>query len=147
MSYQRTLRMNVSSLIPLFVLVRDGVEFKVNKIPGEVILTLGSSRTVLEFLCAAKEKKRSFRVFVAEGAPRYQGHLLANDLVTRGLQTTLITDSAVFAMISHVKMVIVGAHAVMANGGVTAPVGMFLWPNILQLCQNLEYFLAFSLAL
>lgn len=37
---------------------------------SEVILTLGSSRTVLEFLCAAKEKKRSFRVFVTEGAPR-----------------------------------------------------------------------------
>lgn len=25
----------------------------------------------MEFLCAAKEKKRSFRVFVAEGAPRF----------------------------------------------------------------------------
>ncbi|KAK4424845.1 hypothetical protein Salat_1678100 [Sesamum alatum] len=36
----------------------------------EVILTLGSSRTVMEFLCAAKEKNRSFRVAVAEGAPR-----------------------------------------------------------------------------
>ncbi|KAK9046908.1 hypothetical protein V6N11_052778 [Hibiscus sabdariffa] len=91
---------------------------------NEVILTLGSSRTVLEFLCAAKEKKRSFRVFVSEGAPRYQGHLLAKELVTRGLQTTLITDSAVFAMISRVNMVIVGAHAVMANGGVIAPVGV-----------------------
>lgn len=91
---------------------------------NEVILTLGSSRTVLEFLCAAKEKKRSFRVFVAEGAPRYQGHLLAKELVARGLQTTLITDSAVFAMISRVNMVIVGAHAVMANGGVIAPVGL-----------------------
>ncbi|KAH9698466.1 translation initiation factor eif-2b subunit beta [Citrus sinensis] len=84
------------------------------------------SRTVSEFLFAAKEKKRSFRVFVAEGAPRYQGHLLAKELVARGLQTTLITDSAVFAMISRVNMVIVGAHAVMANGGVIAPVGMNL---------------------
>jgi len=37
---------------------------------SEVILTLGSSKTVLEFLCAAKEKQRSFKVFVAEGAPR-----------------------------------------------------------------------------
>ncbi|KAK4748402.1 hypothetical protein SAY87_014988 [Trapa incisa] len=91
---------------------------------NEVILTLGSSRTVLQFLCAAREKKRSFRVFVAEGAPRYQGHLLAKELVSRGLQTTLITDSAVFAMISRVNMVIVGAHAVMANGGVIAPVGL-----------------------
>ncbi|KAK9283353.1 hypothetical protein L1049_011595 [Liquidambar formosana] len=91
---------------------------------NEVILTLGSSKTVMEFLCAAKEKKRSFRVFVAEGAPRYQGHVLAKELVARGLQTTLITDSAVFAMISRVNMVIVGAHAVMANGGVIAPVGL-----------------------
>ncbi|MCD7468210.1 hypothetical protein HAX54_006194 [Datura stramonium] len=38
---------------------------------NEVILTLGSSRTAFEFLCAAKEKKRSFRVVVAEGAPRF----------------------------------------------------------------------------
>lgn len=91
---------------------------------NEVILTLGSSRTVTEFLCAAKETKRSFRVFVAEGAPRYQGHAHAKELASRGLQTTVITDSAVFAMISRVNMVIVGAHAVMANGGVIAPVGL-----------------------
>ncbi|CAN1813762.1 Translation initiation factor eIF-2B subunit beta, partial [Linum perenne] len=55
---------------------------------------------------------------------RYQGHQLAKELVARGLQTTLITDSAVFAIISRVNMVIVGAHAVMSNGGVIAPVGM-----------------------
>ena len=40
-------------------------------------------------------------MFVAKGAPRYhQGHLLAKELVIRGLQTTLITESEVFAMIS-----------------------------------------------
>ncbi|XP_052190581.1 uncharacterized protein LOC127800163 [Diospyros lotus] len=91
---------------------------------NEVILTLGNSTTVSEFLCAANEKKRSFRVFVAEGAPRYQGHVLAKELASRGLQTTVIMDSAVFALISRVNMVIVGAHAVMANGGVVAPVGL-----------------------
>ncbi|KAI0495698.1 hypothetical protein KFK09_022001 [Dendrobium nobile] len=91
---------------------------------NEVILTLGRSRTVKEFLCAANEKKRSFRVFIAEGAPRYLGHVLAKELVAKGLQTTVITDSAVFAMISRVNMVIVGAHAIMANGGVIAPVGI-----------------------
>ncbi|PKA53577.1 Methylthioribose-1-phosphate isomerase [Apostasia shenzhenica] len=91
---------------------------------NEVILTLGRSRTVKEFLFAANEKKRSFRVFVAEGAPRYQGHVLAKELVAKGLQTTVITDSAVFAMICRVNMVIVGAHAIMANGGVIAPVGI-----------------------
>lgn len=36
---------------------------------------------------------------------RYQGHLLAKELVAKDLQTTVITDSAVFAMISRVNMV------------------------------------------
>ncbi|KAK7334698.1 hypothetical protein VNO80_26459 [Phaseolus coccineus] len=93
---------------------------------NEVILTLGSSKTVFEFLCAAKEKKRSFKVVVAEGAPRYRGHLLAKELAARGLQSTVIADSACFAMISRVNMVIIGAHAVMANGGVIAPIGLHM---------------------
>lgn len=37
---------------------------------------------------------------------RYQGHVLAKELVGKGIQTTVITDSAVFAMISRVNMVI-----------------------------------------
>lgn len=36
---------------------------------------------------------------------RYQGHAFAKELAARGLQTTVITDSAVFAMISRVNMV------------------------------------------
>ncbi|KAH0993740.1 hypothetical protein GBA52_005223 [Prunus armeniaca] len=91
---------------------------------NEVVLTLGHSRTVKKFLCAAKEKKRSFQVVVAEGAPKYLGHVLAKGLAAKGLQTTMIADSSVFAMISRVNMVVVGVHAVMANGGVIAPVGM-----------------------
>jgi translation initiation factor eIF-2B subunit beta len=92
---------------------------------NEVILTLGRSRTLHKFLLEAK-KKRSFQVVIAEGAPRYQGHVLAKELAEKELQTTVITDSAVFAMISRVNMVIVGAHAVMANGGVLAPVGIHM---------------------
>lgn len=92
---------------------------------NEVILTLGGSRTLLQFLCEAK-KRRSFQVFIAEGAPRYQGHNLAKELAAVDLQTTVIPDSAVFALISRVNMVIVGAHAVMANGGVIAPIGVHM---------------------
>lgn len=36
---------------------------------------------------------------------RYKGHVLAKELVEKGVQTTVITDSAVFAMISRVNMV------------------------------------------
>lgn len=105
---------------------------------SEVILTLGHSRTVKKFLYAAKEKKRSFQVYVAEGAPkfvhnlklfccllihlpllllefchllgcflRHLGHVLAKELAEKRLQTTVISDSSVFAIISRVNMVIV----------------------------------------
>jgi hypothetical protein len=36
---------------------------------------------------------------------RFQGHDLARELIAEKLQTTLITDAAVFAMISRVNMV------------------------------------------
>lgn len=93
---------------------------------NEVILTFGRSRTVLKFLHAAKEKKRSFKVFIAEGAPRCQGHVLAKELAGQGLKSTVIGDAAVFAIIARVNLVIVGVHAVMANGGVIAPIGMHM---------------------
>ncbi|GKC91405.1 translation initiation factor eIF-2B subunit beta [Tanacetum coccineum] len=47
-------------------------------------------------------------------------HTLAKEFIARGLQTIVFTNSDVFAMISRVNM----AHAVMANGGVIAPIGL-----------------------
>lgn len=48
---------------------------------------------------------------------------MARRLADAGVQTTLIADSAVFAMMARVNKVLVGAHAVLANGGVVAPAG------------------------
>ncbi|KAG2485720.1 hypothetical protein HYH03_015604 [Edaphochlamys debaryana] len=90
---------------------------------NEVILTIGMSDTTFFFLKEAS-KKREFQVVVAEGAPRYDGHLMARKLADAGITTTLIADSAVYAMMARANKVLVGAHAVLANGGVVAPVGM-----------------------
>ncbi|KAL5784571.1 hypothetical protein ACOSQ2_006963 [Xanthoceras sorbifolium] len=38
---------------------------------------------------------------------KYQGHVLAKELSAKSLKTTVITDSAVFAIISRVNMVII----------------------------------------
>lgn len=83
---------------------------------NEVILTFGYCRTVHLFLREAA-KKRQFQVVVAEGAPSYEGQKLARDLASDGIHTTCITDSAVFAMMARANMVVIGAHAVLANGG------------------------------
>ena len=55
-----------------------------------------------------------------------QGQQTAAALAEAGISTTLISDAAVFAMMARVNKVIVGAHAVMANGGLIATAGCHL---------------------
>jgi len=83
---------------------------------------MGFSKTVFAFLKNAA-KDRVFQVIVAEGAPSYHGHKLATDLAKEKIQTTLIPDSAIFAMMARVNKVIIGTHSVMANGGLKAVIG------------------------
>ena len=50
-------------------------------------------------------RKRKFDVIVAESAPSYQGQEMAARLAQSGIEVTLITDSAVFAIMSRVNKV------------------------------------------
>lgn len=88
----------------------------------EVILTHGYSQAVTAFLKEAA-KFRSFEVIVAESAPSYEGHRQAVELARLNIQTTVITDSAIFAMMPNVNKVIIGTHSVMPNGGILAHTG------------------------
>merc|ERR1712071_121870 len=91
---------------------------------SEVILTFGMSRTVKTFLLHAA-RKRKFHVMVAVGAPFGLGKDLAFALAKAGVETTLITDTAVAAVMARVNKVIIGAHAVLANGGLRAALGSY----------------------
>lgn len=92
---------------------------------NEVILTHGRDPTVEAFLKAA-HKKRAFEVIVAETSPGGEGQLTAVALAEAGISTTLIADAAVFAMMARVNKVIIGASAVMANGGLVGTAGAHL---------------------
>ncbi|KAG9303727.1 hypothetical protein G9A89_018624 [Geosiphon pyriformis] len=89
---------------------------------NEIIMTIGKSKTVEAFLTAAA-KKLKFSVVVAETSPTYGGHEMALKLSKAGIDTTVITDSAIFAVMSRVNKVILGIHAVLANGGLIAVSG------------------------
>jgi translation initiation factor eIF-2B subunit beta len=92
---------------------------------NEIIMTFGKSRTVEDFLKTAARKRR-FEVYVAESAPSNAGQEMAASLSAAGIETTLITDSAIFAIMARVNKVIVGTHAVMANGGLIAQTGIHI---------------------
>ncbi|EFA12261.1 translation initiation factor eIF2B subunit beta [Tribolium castaneum] len=90
---------------------------------NEIILTVGISNTVEKFLKHAA-KQRKFQVIVVEAAPLYRGHKMAASLANSNIQTTVIPDSGVFAMMSRVNKVIIGTHSVMADGGLRAASGV-----------------------
>lgn len=92
--------------------------------PNEVILTLGSSKTVESFLKKAATKY-SFHVMIAEGSPFNRGHDMAVSLAKANIKTTVIPDSAIFAVMSRATKVIIGTHSVMANGGLKAVSGAY----------------------
>ena len=48
---------------------------------------------------------------------------MAKSLAQSGIKTTVITDSAIFAMMSRVNKVIIGTNAILANGGLEAVSG------------------------
>lgn len=90
---------------------------------NEVIMTFGMSGCVAAFLKEAG-RKRKFKVFVAEAAPSYSGREMAGLLAKEGIECTIISDASIFAIMSRVNKVIVGTHAVMADGGLMATSGI-----------------------
>jgi translation initiation factor eIF-2B subunit beta len=90
----------------------------------EVVLVYGLSRAVEAFFVSAHEQRLPhFEVFVAETPDGNKGHEMALKLASRGIDTTVITDSAIFGLMARVNKVIVAAHAVLANGGMLSDCG------------------------
>lgn len=87
---------------------------------NEIILCYGRSLTIESFLKAASSKgDRPLHLIICESAPHFDGHLMAQNLSSFSplINTTLIHDTAVFAVMSRVNKVLLPAHAVLANGG------------------------------
>ncbi|XP_017473479.1 PREDICTED: translation initiation factor eIF-2B subunit beta [Rhagoletis zephyria] len=92
---------------------------------SEVILTLGHSRSVENFLKRAVKKRQFLTIIIAECAPDCRGHNLAASLANGNAEIIVIPDSAIFAMMSRVNKVIIGTHSVLANGGLRAACGSY----------------------
>lgn len=76
-------------------------------------------------MCAqeAADKKRVFEVIVAESAPNLAGQEMAKSLAAAGIETTVISDSAIYAIMARVNQVLLPCRAMIANGGLIAPCG------------------------
>jgi translation initiation factor eIF-2B subunit beta len=51
---------------------------------------------------------------------------MAQSLSAAGISTVLVPDSSIYALMSRINKVIIGAHAILANGGMFAITGSLL---------------------
>ncbi|KAJ3132451.1 translation initiation factor eIF-2B subunit alpha [Physocladia obscura] len=92
---------------------------------GSVILIHSYSRVVMMLLETAALKKKRFSVIVTESRPSKNGEKAVEALKKIGVPVKLIPDSAVGFVMEKVDMVLVGAEAVVENGGLINQMGTY----------------------
>lgn len=90
---------------------------------GDVVLTHCNSSATTSILLRAWEQGKAIRVIATETRPRFQGHITARELASRGVPVALIPDSAVAAAVKKADVVMVGADAITSNGALINKVG------------------------
>lgn len=90
---------------------------------GDVILTYGCSSLVYRILVESHNSKRRFRVIVVDSGPWREGREMLRRLVTKGIQCTYVLISAASFVMREVSKVLLGAHALLANGYVMSRAG------------------------
>jgi ribose 1,5-bisphosphate isomerase len=90
---------------------------------GSVVLTHCHSSTVTRMLAKAKADGVDFSVVCTETRPAFQGRITAKELVSLGIDTTFIVDSAVRTFMGDVDVAFVGADAITSEGNVVNKIG------------------------
>jgi len=94
---------------------------------GAVVLTHGFSRVVHALLLRAASQGKRFRVIVTESRPGDppSGYKTAARLQQAQIPVTVIMDSGVGQVMESVDVVLVGAEAIVENGGIINKLGTY----------------------
>uniref|UniRef100_A0A4X2LS82 Translation initiation factor eIF2B subunit delta n=1 Tax=Vombatus ursinus TaxID=29139 RepID=A0A4X2LS82_VOMUR len=90
---------------------------------GDVILVYGCSSLVSFILREAWTHGRRFRVVVVDSRPRLEGRRTLHCLVRAGVPASYLMIPAASYVLPEVSKVLLGAHALLANGSVMSRVG------------------------
>lgn len=124
---------------------------------GQLILTHGYSKVVVELLREAVRMGKRFRVLLTEGRPASDAYSssppflifpsarTARELLAADIPVSLIADSLVAHEMRAVDLVLVGAHAVAENGGVLNKIGTYQIALVAKALKKPVYVAAQSL--
>ncbi|KAM5143213.1 translation initiation factor eIF2B subunit delta isoform 3-T3 [Callospermophilus lateralis] len=90
---------------------------------GDVILVYGCSSLVSGILQEAWSNGQRFRVVVVDSRPRLEGRHMLRSLVRAGIPASYLLIPAASYVLPEVSKVLLGAHALLANGSVMSRVG------------------------
>uniref|UniRef100_T1P994 Translation initiation factor eIF2B subunit delta n=1 Tax=Musca domestica TaxID=7370 RepID=T1P994_MUSDO len=101
--------------------INSMMQKKINN--GDVILTFGCS-SLISFICEeAQARNIDFRVIVVDSRPFCEGQELLRRLTAKEIPCTYVLINAVSFVMPEVTKVLLGAHALLANGYVMARTG------------------------
>jgi len=107
-------RQKISKLAVTFI--RDGMK----------ILTHGNSKVVIAILVeAAVVQGKRFSVYATESRPYGKISSTVTSLLEKDVPVTIIADSTVAYIMNSVDLVLVGAEAVVENGGILNSIGTY----------------------
>lgn len=78
---------------------------------------------IKHILEAARSREVDFRVIVVDARPRHEGQEMLKRLIAQGINCTCVLINAVGFIMPEVSKVLLGAHALLANGYVMSRVG------------------------
>lgn len=78
---------------------------------------------IQHILLEAHRRKVDFRVIVVDAQPLHEGQEMLRRLVSQGIKCISVLINAVAFIMPEVTKVMLGAHALLANGYVTSRVG------------------------
>uniref|UniRef100_A0A182SPD8 Translation initiation factor eIF2B subunit delta n=1 Tax=Anopheles maculatus TaxID=74869 RepID=A0A182SPD8_9DIPT len=90
---------------------------------GDVILTYGCSSLIKHILEEAIRRQKTFRVIIVNARPRQDENAMLEELVQLGVRCMCVLINAVSYVMPEVTKVLLGAHALLANGSVMSRVG------------------------
>jgi len=104
--------------------VISGTSYVKSKITNDdCILVFGASTLVTHLLVQANRKFSKLRVIVVDSRPKLMGKLVMEQLVKHGINCTYVLINAISFIMHKVTKVIMGAHALLANGYVMSNIG------------------------
>jgi translation initiation factor eIF-2B subunit delta len=90
---------------------------------GDTVLTYARSGIVEQILLTAHEEGKDFKVIVVDSRPKLEGKTMLTSLVNAGIECDYTLVSAVNYVMPGVTTVLLGAHAMLANGSLLSRLG------------------------